>query len=77
MPRKTASPEIGDTPKLLGAAGCMAVIWPNPKERPSFRWFKQLQLQGYIPFHRIGRLVFFDPIQVRQALDRKFKVEVA
>jgi hypothetical protein len=72
---KTASPAIGETPKLLRAAGCMAAIWPDPTERPSLRYFKELQAKGYIPFVRIGRLLFFDPAEVRRALDHKFRVE--
>jgi hypothetical protein len=76
--RTNTPPNSGEnTSKLLGAHGCMAEIWPNPQERPSFRKFKELQLKGFIPFHRIGRLVFFDPAEVRRALDRKFKVEAA
>jgi hypothetical protein len=73
---KNAPPISGaNSNKLVGARGCMAEIWPNPKERPSFRKFKELQLKGFIPFHKIGRLVFFDPAEVRRALDRQFKVE--
>jgi hypothetical protein len=53
----------------------MAALWPNEQERPSKRWFKELQLNGQIPHIRIGRLIFFDPAQVRLALDRKFTVE--
>jgi hypothetical protein len=60
---------------LFGIEGCMAALWPNERERPSKRWFKELQLNGQIPCHRIGRLIFFDPAQVRRTLDRKFKVE--
>jgi hypothetical protein len=52
----------------------MAAIWPDPEERPSLRYFKELQAKGYIPFVRIGRLVFFDPAEVRRALDHKFRV---
>jgi hypothetical protein len=60
---------------LFGIEGCMAALWPNESERPSKRWFKELQLNGAIPCHRIGRLIFFDPAHVRRTLDRKFKVE--
>lgn len=53
----------------------MAVLWPYERERPSKRWFKELQLNGQIPYRRIGRMIFFDPAEVRRALDRKFRVE--
>jgi hypothetical protein len=59
---------------LFGIEGCMAVLWPNERERPSVRWFKELQLNGLIPHVRIGRLIFFDPAEVRRALDRKFRI---
>jgi hypothetical protein len=78
MKYKDMPPDHGEsTGKLMGAQGCLAEIWPNPQERPSFRKFKELQLHGFIPFHRIGRRVFFDPAEVRRALDRKFRVEIA
>jgi hypothetical protein len=28
----------------------------------------------YFPVHKIGRRVFLDPVEVRSALDRRFKI---
>jgi hypothetical protein len=37
--------------------------------RPSLRWLREKQAQRKIPFVKIGRLVFFDPVAVKAALD--------
>lgn len=39
--------------------------------RPTLRWLRDQQKARRIPFVKIGRLVFFSPTQVRQALERK------
>jgi hypothetical protein len=36
--------------------------------RPCLRWLRDQQRAGKIPSTKIGRLVFFDPPKVRQAL---------
>jgi hypothetical protein len=60
--------------KLLRAADCLAELFPEATSRPSLRSFKSWQAKGFFPFHKIGRSVFFDPEQVRAALDRRFQV---
>jgi hypothetical protein len=39
------------------------------------RSFRKWQALGLIPFHKIGRLTYFDPSQVRAALDKRCRVE--
>ena len=39
--------------------------------RPTLRWLRDQQKVRRIPFVKIGRLVFFCPAQVRQALERE------
>jgi hypothetical protein len=39
--------------------------------RPTLRWLRDQQKARRIPFVKIGRLVFFCPAQVRQALQGK------
>lgn len=39
--------------------------------RPTLRWLRDQQKARRIPFVKIGRLVFFCPAQVRQALERE------
>lgn len=73
-----AIPSMQDTSAgssgLVGEAALRASLWPDPESRPSRRWFLELKSQGHIPFHRIGRLIFFDPAEVRAALDARFRI---
>jgi hypothetical protein len=39
--------------------------------RPSLRWMRDQQKAGRLPFAKIGRLVFFDPVACKAALDAK------
>ncbi|MGD1084232.1 MAG: hypothetical protein ABSA47_05690 [Verrucomicrobiota bacterium] len=39
--------------------------------RPCLRWLRNQQRSGKIPSTKIGRLVFFDPEEVRQAIFQK------
>lgn len=62
------------TKQLLRAEDCIASVFPSEASRPSLRTFKAWQAKGWIPFHKIGKLAFYDPEQVRAALDRRFAV---
>jgi hypothetical protein len=57
----------------VDALGCLEELFPDPRSRPSLRWFKALQHGGLIPFRKIGRRVFFDTAEVRRALDKRCK----
>lgn len=61
-------------PQLVGPQDCLEILFPNTKSRPGLRTFRRWQARGYIPVHKIGRRTFFDPAQVREALDRRFRV---
>jgi hypothetical protein len=39
--------------------------------RPSLRWLRDQQKARALPFAKIGRLCFFDPILVKAHLDAK------
>jgi hypothetical protein len=45
----------------------LEIIFP-PECRPTLRWLRDQQKTRRIPFVKIGRLVFFFPDQVRDAL---------
>ncbi len=60
---------------LVNAQGCLEKVFPDSRSRPSLRWFRGLQAAGKIPCRRIGRRVWFDPEEVRRALDKKFRVQ--
>jgi hypothetical protein len=62
-----------DRVDLVDAQGCLEEIFPDPRSRPSVRWFKYLQYDGLIPYRKIGRRVFFDVGEVRKALDENCK----
>ena len=53
-----------DAPKLLE-------ILFDEASRPSLRWIRDQQKARTLPFAKIGRLVFFDPIACKAALDAK------
>ena len=59
---------------LVGALPLLEITFPDEKTRPSLRWLREMQAKRLIPFRKIGRLVYFSPEEVRQALDQ-FKVE--
>ncbi len=61
--------------QLVGAAECIAAVFPCEDSRPALRTFREWQARGYIPVHKIGSRTFFDPDAVRKALDRRFKIE--
>lgn len=66
------------TPKqLVGAEACIAIVFPDEPSRPGLRTFREWQARGYLPVHKIGRRTFFDPEEVRAALDRRFRVNPA
>lgn len=62
-------------PGLLDAVDLLAEIWPRSNSRPSLRWLREQQRKRTIPFLKIGHKVFFNPIKVRQALEKNFTVE--
>jgi hypothetical protein len=61
--------------KLVSAEECIAAVFSGEKSRPALRTFREWQSRGYLPFHKIGKRTFFDPDDVRRALDRRFKIE--
>ena len=53
-----------DAPKLLE-------ILFDEASRPSLRWIRDQQKARRLPFAKIGRLVFFDTVACKAALDAK------
>jgi hypothetical protein len=60
--------------RLVDVFTCIDEIFDGER-KPSLRTFRQWQARGWIPFRKIGRLTFFDPQEVRIALDRRCRVE--
>lgn len=61
-------------PQLVGAEDCIQIVFPCENSRPGLRTFRDWQAKGYIPVHKIGRRTYFDPEQVRAALERRFRI---
>lgn len=65
-----------DDHSLVGANTLLETLFPNPADRPSLRWLREMQAKRLIPFKKIGaKIVRFDVAEVRAALDRNFHVE--
>ena len=62
--------------KLVGAQTCLELVFQDPATRPCLRFFRGLQNKRLIPWKKIGRRAFFDPVEVRNAIDRQFSVNV-
>ena len=56
-----------DAAKLVDATRLLEVLF-DKSCRPTTRWLLQQRHAGRIPFKRCGRLVFYDPDEVRAAL---------
>lgn len=69
-PQNTPQPPAG----LVNAERLRCIIWPDQESRPSLRFLRSLQAKRLIPFRKISRLVMFDPVEVRRALDSRFTV---
>lgn len=58
---------------LVGAEECIRIVFPT-QSRPHKRTFLEWKARRLIPFYKIGRRVFFDPEEVRAALERHFRI---
>jgi hypothetical protein len=60
--------------RLVDVFTCIDEVFDGDR-KPSLRTFRDWQAKGLIPFRKIGRLTFFDPFEVRAALDKRCLVE--
>ena len=54
---------------LVDAERCLEALWPDERCRPKLRWFLEQKKKGRIPFKKVSHFVFFDPREVRRAID--------
>lgn len=47
----------------------------DKSSRPTLRWIRKMQVQRKIPYYKIGHLVRFKVSEVREALERKCRVQ--
>jgi hypothetical protein len=56
-------------PVLVDAPGLLKALF-DEGSRPTVRWVRDMQQKRLIPFLKIGRMVRFDPVKARAALDK-------
>ena len=52
---------------LVGKDALLAILFTDPKDRPTTRWLDNQCRLHRIPFIRVGRLIWFDAAQVKAA----------
>lgn len=71
----TAKAEQPNEPTLVGIQTCLEQVFPDPATRPGLRTFHKWKAAGFLPYLRIGKRIFFDPVKVRAALDKQFEIQ--
>jgi hypothetical protein len=56
-------------PKLVGAQALLEELF-DADSRPTLRWAFYQAKKGRIPCIKVGKLVYFDPDRVREAIER-------
>ena len=74
MNQKHKDPKAIISSDLVRGEALLKILFKEEEGRPSLRWLRTLQSKRLIPFRKIGQGVFFDPVEVRRALDAQFKV---
>lgn len=64
------------TNRLVGGDELLQKLFDDGS-RPSMRWLRTMTKNRVLPYVRIGRLVFFDPVMVRSYLEKKRTVTSA
>ena len=60
--------------QLVNAKRLLEVLFEE-KSRPSLRWLREQQARRTIPYVKIGRLCFFDPVIVREHLNARSTIK--
>jgi hypothetical protein len=61
--------------KLVSGKQLLELLFEEAS-RPSLRWLRMQQKRRALPYIKIGRLVRYDPLRVREILVRRFTVNV-
>jgi hypothetical protein len=70
---KTNTDEKPTAGQLMDGIGLLNAIFPK-RCRPTLRWLRNQQKLRRVPFVKIGKLVYFDPTEVRAAWRDRFTV---
>lgn len=65
-----------DTEKLVNGQQLLEIMFP-PNARPSLRWLLDMRRRRRVPFYKLGHLVFYDPVKVREHWTRTGVVRAA
>ena len=60
--------------ELVGAETLLERLWPDEKDRPSLRTLRNWQKQRIVPYVRLGRLIYFNPEEVAEAIRQRWTV---
>jgi hypothetical protein len=70
-----ATPSTPDGSALVGAETLLEILFPVERDRPTLRWLAEMRKRRLIPFRKIGsRIIRYDVVEVRAALDRNFTI---
>jgi hypothetical protein len=64
-----------ETTGLVDAPTLIKTLWPECP--PSLRFIRELQAKRAIPYLKISRKVFFNPVKVKAALEKRYTVEAS
>ena len=56
--------------RLVRGERLLELIFPDEGSRPCTKWLHQQRTSRSIPYKRVGRLIFYDPDEVRAAFDK-------
>jgi hypothetical protein len=56
---------------FVGSEKLLEILFPDKNSRPTRRWLEMQRKARRVPWVSLGRLVFFDPNKVREALNRQ------
>lgn len=63
------------TDPLVDSETLLSEIFPDEKIRPSARWLASMRERRLLPFYKLGGKVLFRASEVRQTIERSFKVK--
>jgi hypothetical protein len=64
-----------DSIGLVDGEKCLALLFPEKRCRPTLRTFLEWKARGKIPYRKIGKRIYYDPVEVRRSIDRNCKIE--
>lgn len=65
-----ASANINSTVQLVDGPKLLEILFPADC-RPTLRWLRERQKKKEIPYIILGRLIFFHPARVQEALTKQ------